>query len=197
MSYVYSKPEIRGPGADHMGALEYKHAWVVSHDRLLFASGWYVSADEYPKFVMDEAIARYHAEGRGETLAYYNNPKSVDAQWYVFVATPDGEILGHYNADELGAHLEEMLDASRNFIPVGSEEGDDAQPNKNGAQDRQPHDESLPPPGRLVAGGIRRVAGQYRLALFGCDRSVLLPHFDFLPQPGKESWARVFRGTHQ
>ena len=82
----------------------------MSHDGLLFASGWYVSADEYTKFVVDEAIARYHAEGRGETLAYYNDPKSVDAQWYVFVATPDGEILGHYNADELGAHLEEMLD---------------------------------------------------------------------------------------
>ena len=28
----------------------------------------------------------------------------------MFVATADGEILGHYNADELGAHLEEMLD---------------------------------------------------------------------------------------
>ena len=65
MSYVYSKPEIRGPGADHIGAVEYKHAWVVSHDGLLFASGWYVSADEYTKFVVDEAIARYHAEGRG------------------------------------------------------------------------------------------------------------------------------------
>ena len=44
------------------------------------------------------------------TLAYYSSPDSVDAQWYVFMATPDGEILGHYNAEELGSHLEEMLD---------------------------------------------------------------------------------------
>ena len=45
----------------------------------------------------------------GATLAYYNSPDSVDAQWYVFVATQDGELLGHYNAGELGQHLEEML----------------------------------------------------------------------------------------
>ena len=44
------------------------------------------------------------------TLAFYSSPDSVDAQWYVFMATPDGEILGHYNAEELGSHLEEMLD---------------------------------------------------------------------------------------
>ena len=53
---------------------------------------------------------RYHADGLNSTLAYYNNPDSVDAQWYVFIATPDGEILGHYNAEDLGVHLEEMLD---------------------------------------------------------------------------------------
>ena len=110
VSYVYRNPESEIPGSDHIGTHEYKHVWAVRHDGLLFASGWYVSADEFTMFFVDEAIARYHAEGLEETLAYYNDPKSVDAQWYVFVATPDGEILGHYNADELGAHLEEMLD---------------------------------------------------------------------------------------
>ena len=58
----------------------------------------------------DEAIARYDADGLDAILAYHNNPNSVDAQWYVFIATPDCEILGHYNADDLGVHLEEMLD---------------------------------------------------------------------------------------
>ena len=110
VSYVYRNPESGGIGADHTGALEYKHVWVVRHDGLLFASGWHISADEYTQFVVDEAIARYHAEGLDSTLAYYNNPDSVDAQWYVFVATPEGEILGHYNADDLGSHLEEMLE---------------------------------------------------------------------------------------
>ena len=110
VSYVYRNPESGGIGADHTGALEYKHVWVVRHDGLLFASGWHISADEYTKFVVDEAIARYHAEGLEASLAYYNNPDNVDAQWYVFVATPEGEILGHYNADDLGSHLEEMLE---------------------------------------------------------------------------------------
>ena len=44
------------------------------------------------------------------TLAYYNGPDSVDAQWYVFIATREGEILGHYNAEDFAAHLQEMLD---------------------------------------------------------------------------------------
>ena len=110
VSYVYRNPESGGIGADHTGALEYKHVWVVRHDGLLFASGWHISADEYTKYVVDEAIARYHADGLDATLAHYNNPDSVDAQWYVFIATPEGEILGHYNAEEFAEHLQEMLD---------------------------------------------------------------------------------------
>ena len=110
VSYVYHQnPESGGLGSDHTGALEYKHVWTVRHDGLLFTSGWYVSADEYTRFVVDEAIAHYHAEGVDDALAYYNNPDSADAQWYVFVATPEGEVLGHYNAEDLGVHLEEML----------------------------------------------------------------------------------------
>ncbi len=109
VSYVYRNPESGGIGADHTGALEYKHVWAVQHDGLLFASGWQVSADEYTKFVVDEAIARYHELGLEAALEYYNDPASIDAQWYVFIASPDGELLGHYNAGELGVHLEEMF----------------------------------------------------------------------------------------
>ena len=110
VSYVYRNPESGGIGDDHTGALEYKHVWVVRHNGLLYASGWHISADEYTKFVVDEAIARYHADGLEATLAYYNSRDSVDAQWYVFVATPDGEVLGHHNAEAFAVHLEEMLD---------------------------------------------------------------------------------------
>ena len=110
VSYVYRNPESGGIGASHTGALEYKHVWVVEHDGLFFASGWHISADEYTKFVVDEAISRYRADGLDSTLAHYNDPHSVDAQWYVFVATPEGEILGHYNAEDFAAHLQEMID---------------------------------------------------------------------------------------
>ena len=110
VSYVYFNPESGGIGADHTGALEYKHVWVVRHDGLLFASGWHISADEYTKYVVDDAIARFHAEGLEATLEHYNSAESVDAQWYVFIATPEGEIMGHYNAEDFAVHLQEMLD---------------------------------------------------------------------------------------
>ena len=110
VSYVYQNPEGGGIGDDHTGALEYKHVWVVRHDGLLFASGWHISADEYTKFVVDEAIDRYRAAGLEPTLAYYSDPDNVDAQWYVFIATPEGEILGHYNSEDFAPHLQEMLD---------------------------------------------------------------------------------------
>ena len=110
VSYVYRNPESGGVGEDHSGALEYKHVWTVRHDGLLFASGWHVTADEYTRFVVDEAIARYHAEGLDAALEHYSNTDSVDGQWYVFIATPEGEILGHYNSEDFSAHLQEMLD---------------------------------------------------------------------------------------
>ena len=110
VSYVYQNPESGGIGDDHTGTLEYKHVWVVRHDGLLFASGWHISADEYTKYVVEEAIARFHAEGLEATLEHYNSAESVDAQWYVFIATPEGEILGHYNAEDFAEHLQHMLD---------------------------------------------------------------------------------------
>ncbi len=110
VSYVYRNPESGGIGDDHTGALEYKHVWVVRHDGLLFASGWHITADEYTQFVVDEAIARYHADGLEATLAHYNDPDSLDAQWYVFIATTEGKILAHYNARAFAERLQEMLD---------------------------------------------------------------------------------------
>ena len=96
--YVFRNAEKGSLCPDHTGALEYKHVWVVRHDGLLFASSWHISADEYTIFVVDEAIASFHADGPEEALAYYNNPDSVDSKWYVFIATPEGEIFGQYKA---------------------------------------------------------------------------------------------------
>ena len=87
VSYVCLNPEsgLVGLDFDH---LQPKNVWAARRDGMLFASGWDVEAEEFTKFLVDEAIARFHAEGLEETLAYYNNPDSVDAQWYVLIATP-------------------------------------------------------------------------------------------------------------
>ena len=47
VSYVFRNPESELPGSDHTDTLQLKNAWVVKHDRLLFASGWYINAAEY------------------------------------------------------------------------------------------------------------------------------------------------------
>ena len=111
VSYAYRNPERGGIGPGHTGVLEYKHVWVVRHDGLLFASGWHISADEYTRFVVDEAIARYQADGLDDTLAYYNSPGSVDSQWYVFIADGSGEIAGHHDPDWLGRSVDDLLGA--------------------------------------------------------------------------------------
>ncbi len=71
---------------------ERKHSWVVRRDNLLFGSGWYerdVSLNStpsaYARALVEQAVARYDANGREATLARYNDSASVDGQYYVFV----------------------------------------------------------------------------------------------------------------
>ena len=109
VSYVYRNPESEIPGSDHIGTHEYKHVWVMRHDGLLFASGWYVSADEFTKFFVDEAIRKYHSEGLDATVAYYNSPGNVNGQWFAFLADRKGMIISHYNPTMLGQDLDDLL----------------------------------------------------------------------------------------
>ena len=79
------------------GRQEYKHAWAVRHDGLIFISGWYqvlptlalgvtkAEPAEYTVAMVDQAVRHYKAHGRENTVAHYNTPESVDGEWYVFV----------------------------------------------------------------------------------------------------------------
>ena len=71
---------------------ERKHAWIVRHDNLIFGSGWYereVSLEStpsaYARALVEQAVARYDAEGKDATLVRYNDPASVDGQYYVLI----------------------------------------------------------------------------------------------------------------
>ena len=85
IDYVYLNP------ADDFN-YERKHAWIVRHDNLIFGSGWYereVSLEStpsaYARALVEQAVARYDAEGKDATLVRYNDPASVDGQYYVLI----------------------------------------------------------------------------------------------------------------
>ena len=112
VSYVYNNPATGNVGGDHLGAIQLKHAWVVRHDGLLFASGWYISSDEYTKLFVQDAIDKYHTDGLEETLPYYNSADSVFREWFAFIADAEGKIIAHYDPEMLGKTLDELLGAT-------------------------------------------------------------------------------------
>ena len=99
VSHVYLNPES--------GQEETKHSWVVRRYGLLFGSGWYEVAeltapvpstsqpDVYTKYVAQQAIDYYIANGLDATLDYYNSLASVDGEWYVFIADENDIVIAH------------------------------------------------------------------------------------------------------
>ena len=101
--------------SDETGELEYRHAWVVKQDGLLFLSVWRAEPSEFTRSFVSEAIRRYEADGLDNTLDYYGTTESVNGQWYVFVIYAErfqdenGEIIGHYDPAIIGQNLNEEL----------------------------------------------------------------------------------------
>ncbi len=113
------------------GGLGLKHTWTVVHDGLRFGSGWYEAAPRrsdqpaYTQFFVQQAINLYEASGRDVLVDYYNNPVSVDGQWYVFVADENGRLIAHgANQDLVGVPLVDVIGA--NGYPSGRIVADDA-----------------------------------------------------------------------
>ena len=105
--------------------VEQKRTWSIRYDGYLFGSGYYepwrpdpatlpVVSKEDPAafthaFVL-EAIARYEFGGLETTLAHYNDPASIDGQWYVFINDADDLLLAHApRQDLLGTTLQEVV----------------------------------------------------------------------------------------
>ena len=84
ISYVYNNPAT--------GELGSKHSWVVRHDGLLFGAGWYTEPADYTQYLVGKAVDMYKAEGREATLDYYNDPATVDGQWYVYIIDADSKV---------------------------------------------------------------------------------------------------------
>ena len=130
VSYVYRNPESGGLGSDTSGSMQLKNAWVVKHDGLLFASGWYIDADEFTKFLVAtaarvfrevglEGTIAYFASpeivfgGLAAVIAYYNSAENVEGDWFAFIADSSGTIIDHYRKDMVGKSLQDVLGTDR------------------------------------------------------------------------------------
>ena len=126
VSYVYSNPESGGLGSDNTGAMQLKNAWVVRYDGLLFASGWYVNADEFTRSLVFAAVDKFRSEGLEATIAYFTGPESVysglaatidyynsaetvEGEWFAFIADGSGTIVDHYDKTLVGTGLNDLL----------------------------------------------------------------------------------------
>ena len=103
VDYVFVNPSTGEP--------ERKHTWVIKHDGLSFASGWYEPisrADDPATFTqafVARAVSRYNAEGLDATVAHYNTPESLEGQWYVFIFDEADRLLTHPDPNLLGDDL--------------------------------------------------------------------------------------------
>ena len=126
VSYVYQNPESGRLGPDHTGGLELKNVWVIRHDGLLFASGWYIDADEFTKSFVAAAVSKFRSvglqgtveyftgpesvfSGLAATIEYYNSAETVEGEWFAFIADESGKIVDHYDKKLVGRDLKDLL----------------------------------------------------------------------------------------
>ena len=76
---------------------------------------------EYTKFFVQDAIARYDAQGLDATLAHYNQPESVDGQWYAFIIDENDMVIGHPDAERRGLDLKGWVGTDANGYEFGPE----------------------------------------------------------------------------
>ena len=123
---MYRNPESGGIGADPTATLQLKNAWVVRHDGLLFASGWYINADEFTKDLVAAAVRVFRVVGLEGTIAYfaspeiefaglrsaieyYNSANNVEGDWFAFIADTGGTIVDHYNKEMVGRSVADLF----------------------------------------------------------------------------------------
>ena len=104
---------------------EPKSAWVMRHDGLIFASGYYTpdpnaeppawkdaAPHEYTVTYVENAIARYDREGLEAMKAYYNSVASFEGQWYMFIMDANDMYIVHPLLPHLiGTDLKDVVGA--------------------------------------------------------------------------------------
>jgi hypothetical protein len=75
--------------------------------------------EAYTKYVVENAMSRYQTNGLEVTVDYYNQPKNVDGQWYVFIIDEDDTVISHYDPDRLGLDLNGWVGTDANGYNFG------------------------------------------------------------------------------
>ena len=126
VSYVFRNPEKGSIGPGARGDFELKNVWALRHDGLIFASGWYIEADEFTQRLVSIAVDKFREGGLPATIAYflspdsalagleaaidyYNSAETVDGQWFAFIGDPEGSIVGHSDPMEIGKGIQEVF----------------------------------------------------------------------------------------
>ncbi len=105
---------------------EPKSTWVVRHDGLIFATGYYTpdpqaappawkAADpaEYTVTYVEKAIARYDQDGLEALQRYYNSVGSFEGQWYLFATDAnDIYVLHPLFSNLIGTDIKNVTDSS-------------------------------------------------------------------------------------
>ena len=124
VSYVFRNPEGGVPGGD-FASFEIKNIWVVKHGGLLFASGWFVEADQFTQSLVAAAVGKYRSVGLNETLEYfagpetalagleatieyYNDSQTVPGEWFAFIADGTDTLVGHNVPELIGRSITDL-----------------------------------------------------------------------------------------
>ena len=126
VTYVYHRNPEHDETGFELDELELKNVWVVRHDGLLFASGWYIDAEEFTRQLVTVAVDTFRAGGLAgtveyfsqpdsalagleEAIDYYNNTDTVDGKWFAFITDETGTVLTHSDVDMIGKSLDDVL----------------------------------------------------------------------------------------
>jgi len=132
VSYVYRNP---ASGGLRSGDFQLKNVWVMRHAGLLFASGWYIEADDFTRLLVEVAVEKFEQLGLQGTVAYfaspgtelaglekaidyYNAAQTVDGRWMAFIADPSGLVLAHSDPSMIGRPLGDVLGTAAASIPA-------------------------------------------------------------------------------
>ena len=106
---MYSNPERSGIRPEDLSEVELKNAWVVRHEGLLIASGWYIDVDQFTQDIVAAVVDLFRTDGLEGIIAAVTNDLScilggvaasavsystsgaVEGEWSVFIADRSGK----------------------------------------------------------------------------------------------------------